>query len=309
MRHLIRTGTERIPDAELRRIAIPIALLWGRHDRFVPLGLAADASARLGWPLHVIDDAGHVPHIERTDAFLDAPCRVARRASARPDRGEGGTMSTRSIYEMAEAIAPGWERWRARIEDIVSPVRGWMLAGAGTAARRHGARARGRRGRHRLRGGCGRRRARPAHLDRLLAGDAGRRPPPRRRARARERGLPADGRRADRARRRRGRRRALPVRVHADARPGRGARRDAPCAAPGRAPRAGGVGRARAQPVDHDRLRAAGRARSPAATRPRRPGPVRDGGRGGHAGVARGRRLPVGANRGDPGSLRLPRPR
>ena len=38
-------------------------------------------------------------------------------------------MSTRSIYEMAEAIAPGWERWRARIEDVVSPVRGWMLAG------------------------------------------------------------------------------------------------------------------------------------------------------------------------------------
>ena len=37
-------------------------------------------------------------------------------------------MSTRSIYEMAEAIAPGWERWRARIEDIVSPVRVWMLA-------------------------------------------------------------------------------------------------------------------------------------------------------------------------------------
>ena len=30
-------------------------------------------------------------------------------------------MSTRSIYEMAEAIAPGWERWRARIEDVVVP--------------------------------------------------------------------------------------------------------------------------------------------------------------------------------------------
>jgi len=72
MRQLIRTGTERVPDAELRRSVVPIALLWGRHDRFVPLGLAADASARLGWPLHVIDDAGHVPHLERTEAFLDA---------------------------------------------------------------------------------------------------------------------------------------------------------------------------------------------------------------------------------------------
>jgi pimeloyl-ACP methyl ester carboxylesterase len=72
MRQLIRTGTERVPDAELRRGAVPIALLWGRHDRFVPLGLAADASARLGWPLRVIDGAGHVPHLERTEAFLDA---------------------------------------------------------------------------------------------------------------------------------------------------------------------------------------------------------------------------------------------
>src|SRR4029079_19286398 len=59
-----------------------------------------------------------------------APRRPAGcgRASTRAHRGEGGTMSTRSIYEMAEAIAPGWERWRARIEDIVSPVRVWMLA-------------------------------------------------------------------------------------------------------------------------------------------------------------------------------------
>jgi ubiquinone/menaquinone biosynthesis C-methylase UbiE len=33
----------------------------------------------------------------------------------------------REIYEIAEAIAPGWERWRARIEDITAPVRGWLI--------------------------------------------------------------------------------------------------------------------------------------------------------------------------------------
>jgi ubiquinone/menaquinone biosynthesis C-methylase UbiE len=33
----------------------------------------------------------------------------------------------REIYEIAEAIAPGWERWRARIEEITTPVRGWMI--------------------------------------------------------------------------------------------------------------------------------------------------------------------------------------
>ena len=33
----------------------------------------------------------------------------------------------REIYEIAEAIAPGWERWRARIEEVTTPVREWML--------------------------------------------------------------------------------------------------------------------------------------------------------------------------------------
>jgi len=56
----------------------------GRHDRFVPLRLAESASARLGWPLHVIDDAGHVPHLEQPDAFLAALHSAL--ASAHPER-------------------------------------------------------------------------------------------------------------------------------------------------------------------------------------------------------------------------------
>jgi 2-hydroxymuconate-semialdehyde hydrolase len=72
MRQLIKSGTRQIPDAELRRITVPTTLVWGRHDRFVPLALAEAASRRLGWRLRVIDDAGHVPHIERPDAFVSA---------------------------------------------------------------------------------------------------------------------------------------------------------------------------------------------------------------------------------------------
>jgi pimeloyl-ACP methyl ester carboxylesterase len=72
MRQLIGAGTKRIPDAELRGIAVPTSLVWGRHDRFVPLALGEAAARRLGWPLRVIDDAGHVPHIERPDAFVSA---------------------------------------------------------------------------------------------------------------------------------------------------------------------------------------------------------------------------------------------
>ena len=69
MRGLIGTGTKQVRGLE--RLEIPATLLWGRHDRFVPLGLAEDASDRLGWPLHVIEGAGHVPHVEQSEAFLE----------------------------------------------------------------------------------------------------------------------------------------------------------------------------------------------------------------------------------------------
>lgn len=36
----------------------------GSRDRLLPLPIAQAASATLGWPLHVIDDAGHLPHVE-----------------------------------------------------------------------------------------------------------------------------------------------------------------------------------------------------------------------------------------------------
>lgn len=71
MSALIKSGTTRVPDAELQRIDIPAALLWGRRDRMTPLPLAEAASTRLGWPLHVVDDAAHVPHIEQPDDFVD----------------------------------------------------------------------------------------------------------------------------------------------------------------------------------------------------------------------------------------------
>ena len=72
MRWLIKTCTKEIPEVELRRIDVPTSLIWGSHDRFVDLAFAERASARFGWPLRVIDETGHVPHIERTDAFLNA---------------------------------------------------------------------------------------------------------------------------------------------------------------------------------------------------------------------------------------------
>jgi 2-hydroxymuconate-semialdehyde hydrolase len=72
MRRLIGTATKQIPDNELRRIKAPTTLLWGRHDRMVPLRLAENASEVLQWPLHIVEAAGHAPHIEAPTAFLTA---------------------------------------------------------------------------------------------------------------------------------------------------------------------------------------------------------------------------------------------
>lgn len=72
MRHLVATQTKPIPAAELARITLPTALLWGRHDRMVPLAIGEAASAAHGWPLHVVDGAGHAPHIEQPEAFVAA---------------------------------------------------------------------------------------------------------------------------------------------------------------------------------------------------------------------------------------------
>lgn len=72
MRYLLRAETKQIAADELRRIAVPVTLLWGRHDRMVPLAVAEHASAMFGWPLVVIEDAAHVSHVEQPDAFVRA---------------------------------------------------------------------------------------------------------------------------------------------------------------------------------------------------------------------------------------------
>jgi pimeloyl-ACP methyl ester carboxylesterase len=72
MRRIVAAETKPIADADLDRITIPTALLWGRHDRMAPLAIAEHAAARHGWPVHVVEDVAHAPHIERPHAFVDA---------------------------------------------------------------------------------------------------------------------------------------------------------------------------------------------------------------------------------------------
>ena len=72
MRSLMGQLASAIPPADLDRIAVPTTLIWGRHDLGVRLSVAEAASARYGWPLHVIENARDDPAIEQPEAFLEA---------------------------------------------------------------------------------------------------------------------------------------------------------------------------------------------------------------------------------------------
>jgi pimeloyl-ACP methyl ester carboxylesterase len=72
MRQLINAGSKQIPDAALQGIDVPVVLMWGRRDRMVPLRIAELAGSKFGWSLHVVEDVGHVPHIEQPEAFVRA---------------------------------------------------------------------------------------------------------------------------------------------------------------------------------------------------------------------------------------------
>jgi pimeloyl-ACP methyl ester carboxylesterase len=65
-------GIRPIPREALMRIAVPTTLIWGRHDLQTRLSVAEAASARYGWPLHVIEGARDDPFFEQPEAALQA---------------------------------------------------------------------------------------------------------------------------------------------------------------------------------------------------------------------------------------------
>ena len=69
---MAHVGMPAIPASDLARIAVPTALIWGRHDVATPLDVAEAASILHGWPLHVIEDSADDPPIEQPEAFLRA---------------------------------------------------------------------------------------------------------------------------------------------------------------------------------------------------------------------------------------------
>lgn len=73
---------------------IPMLLIWGRQDRFVPLSVGRSAAQQFPWlQLEVIDNCGHCPHdetpaafIEKLQTWLDHNLMTARPAGPGPRR-------------------------------------------------------------------------------------------------------------------------------------------------------------------------------------------------------------------------------
>ncbi len=74
-----RAVTRPVPVALLEDIEPPVGLIWGWHDRPFPISIAKEVSSQFGWPLEVIDDAGHLPYIEQPSTFVNAVNALAGR--------------------------------------------------------------------------------------------------------------------------------------------------------------------------------------------------------------------------------------
>ncbi len=69
-------GIPKISDEKLKKIKVPTALIWGRHDKANKLKIAENARDKYGWPLHIIEETRDDPKLERPKAFVNALNRV-----------------------------------------------------------------------------------------------------------------------------------------------------------------------------------------------------------------------------------------
>jgi pyruvate dehydrogenase E2 component (dihydrolipoamide acetyltransferase) len=57
-------GRQAVDLAErIATLAVPVQVIWGREDRIIPVAHAETLASR--FPVHIIDEAGHLPHMEK----------------------------------------------------------------------------------------------------------------------------------------------------------------------------------------------------------------------------------------------------
>lgn len=73
LQFLMKTvGIPKISDDKLKKINVPTALIWGRHDKANKLKIAEAVNEKYGWPLHIIEETRDDPKLERPEAFVHA---------------------------------------------------------------------------------------------------------------------------------------------------------------------------------------------------------------------------------------------
>ena len=60
----------------LHRIDVPVKVIWGREDRILPVAFAEEFQRLMPKAqIHIVDNAGHLPHAEKPDQFVELVCR------------------------------------------------------------------------------------------------------------------------------------------------------------------------------------------------------------------------------------------
>ncbi len=58
-------GVQRVDNTAVAAdLRVPVQLIWGKDDRIIPLAHAEALKEKL--PVHILDDAGHLPHMEKS---------------------------------------------------------------------------------------------------------------------------------------------------------------------------------------------------------------------------------------------------
>ena len=64
----------------LHRIDVPVAIVWGKDDQILPVGIAHELKRLLPRAeLHLFERCGHLPHVEKAAEFCDLVARFACR--------------------------------------------------------------------------------------------------------------------------------------------------------------------------------------------------------------------------------------
>lgn len=68
----------------LGKVSAPALMVWGSHDRWVPISVGYEVSKTRGWDVRTIEGAGHLPHEEKPAEVLQILSQFLTHAAQQP---------------------------------------------------------------------------------------------------------------------------------------------------------------------------------------------------------------------------------